>query len=602
MDTLWQDLRFSLRRLAANPGFTAVAVLTLALGIGANTAIFSLINGALIRSLPYPDADRIAHISWLSPSGGNSAISIRQFSFLKENCSSFEAATAYSYPSNFNLWTGSQSASVQGLAASEDMFRVLGVSLFRGRAFLPEENRPDAAGAVIFSYDLWQNYFGGDEAILGRGIELNSQRYTVVGILPQELKFSPQAEVWFPLLPVHSTDTGPNFQMLARLKPGIALGQAQSEIDSAVAAFREQFPDHTGRDFRGAQLTEYQRWLTGDVRTSLLILLGAVGLVLIIACANVANLLLARATLREREMAVRAALGASRLHILRLMITESIALATLGGAGGLLAAYWITDALLAINPDNTELSDAGRLDFRVMTFALGISLITGIAIGLVSSLKTSNIDLNGALKAGGRTSEGPARHRLRSALIIGEVALSLVLLAGAALLIRSLFELRSVRLGFDPQNVWAIRMSLPPEKYKTSAEVWNFEREVIERLKGLPGVRSVASASSLPPGRGLRSGIRIKDNHDTVQFWAVSPDFFEVMGIPIRAGRSFSEADTRGSVPVMIINEALARKHWQGESPLGDDKWCARGPCQQIVGVAGDVKMLGLKANDPPVI
>ena len=600
MGILFQDLKYGLRMLRKNPGFAAVAILTLALGIGANTAIFSLVNGALIRPLPYADADRIAHLSWLSPAGGNSALTLKSFAFLKEHSTSFEAAAAYSFPSTFNLWTGQQAASVEGLAVSEDLFRVLGISPLVGRGFLPEENRPDAGRVVILSHSIWQNYFGSDAQIVGRNIELNSQPYTVVGILPQGFSFTPQADVWLPLLAIHSADQGENFEMLARLKSDIDPRQAQSEIDSVVESFRQQFPDRTGRDFRGAQLEGYQRWLTGDTRPTLLILLGAVGLVLLIACANVANLLLARATLREREMAVRAALGAGRWRILRLMITESLMLAAVGGVAGLLVARWITDALLATNPESAAIADGAAIDFRVLIFTLAISLVTGIVIGIVSSLRASRTDLTAALKQGGRA--GAVRHRLRSALIITEVALSLVLLAGASLLIRSLFELRAVRLGFDPQNVWAMRMSLPPEKYKTSTQVWNFEEQVIERLKVLPGVRSAAAASSLPPGRGLRQGIRIKDNPDTVQFWAVSPDFFEVMGIPVRAGRSFLETDEKGANPVMIINEVLARKYWQNQSPLGDDKWCAKGGCQQIVGVTGSVKMLGLKENEPPVI
>ncbi|MEW6206902.1 MAG: ABC transporter permease [Acidobacteriota bacterium] len=593
-----QDVRFAIRSLIKNPGFAAVVILTLALGIGANTAVFSLVNGALIRPLPYPDADRIAHVSWLSPAGGNSALTLKSFSFLKENANSFEAAAAYSFPSTYNLWTGQQAASVEGLAVSEDLLRVLAVSPFLGRGFLPEENRADAQRVVILSHSLWQNYFSGDPEVLGRNIELNSQAYTVIGILPQGFSFTPRADVWLPLMAIHAADQGENFQMLARIKSTIDMRQAQSEIDAVVESFREQFPDRAGEDFRGVRLDPYQTWLAGDERATLLILLGAVGLVLLIACANVANLLLARATLREREIAVRAALGANRWRILRLMITESLLLAAAGGVAGLLAARWITDAMLAINPQ--AIKEGAAIDFRVLIFALVISLITGIVTGLVSSLKASRGDLASALKQGGRAVA--FRHRLRSALIITEVALSLVLLAGASLLIRSLFELRSVRLGFDPRNVWAVRMSLPPEKYKTSADVWNFEEQVIERLKSLPGVRSAAAASSLPPRRGLRSGIRIKGNADTVQFWAVSPHFFEVMGIPIHAGRAFLETDVKGARQVMMINEALAQRYWPNDSPIGDDRWCARGECQQIVGVAGSVKMLGLKENEPPVI
>ncbi len=600
MGTLFQDLKYAGRMLRKNPGFAAVAILTLALGIGANTAIFSLVNGALLRPLPYPDADRIAHVSWLSPAGGNSALTIKSFTFLKEHSTSFEAAAAYSFPSTFNLWTGQQAASVEALAVSEDLFRVLAVSPFLGRGFLPEENRPDAGRVVILSHALWQNYFGGDAGVVGRSIELNSQPYSVVGILPQEFRFTPEADLWMPLLSIHSADQGENFQMLARLKSDIAISQAQAEIDSVVESFRQEFPQNTGREFRGARLDEYQTWLTGDSRPTLLILLGAVGLVLLIACANVANLLLARTTLREREMAVRAALGAGRWRILRLMITESLLLAAAGGVAGLLAARWITDAMVALNPEGAATKDTAAIDFRVLTFALTISLLTGIVIGFVSSLRASRTDLTVALKQGGRG--GAVRHRLRSALIITEVALSLVLLAGASLLIRSLFELRAVRLGFDPQNVWAMRMSLPPEKYKTSADVWSFEEQVIERLRALPGVRSAAAASSLPPGRGLRQGIRIKDDTETVQFWAVSPDFFEVLGIPVRAGRSFLETDTKGAPLVMIVNEVLAGKYWQNQSPIGDDKWCAKGGCQQIVGVVGSVKMLGLKESYPSVI
>jgi predicted permease len=606
MPNLLRDLRYASRMLLKKPGFTAVAVLTLALGIGANTAVFTLVNGALIRPLPYAEADRIAHVSWLSPSGGNSAVSIRQFSFLEEHCRSFEAAAAYSYPSMFNLWTGSQAASLQGLAVSIDMLRVLGVSPVLGRGFLPEEDKPTAPRVVILSYGVWRDYFGEDAELVGRNVVLNGQSYIVVGILPNGFRFTPRADLWFPLLPMHSTDQNPNFEMLVRLKSDVDLLQAQSETNSVVERFREQFPNGTETDFRGAELLSYQRWLTGDTRSSLLILFGAVGLVLLIACANVANLLLARAALREKEMAVRVALGAGRFSIIRLMVTESLLLAALGGLVGLLAAFWTIDIMLAINPNNSGpnssgLADQVHPDFRVLLFSIALSLLTGAAIGLVSSVKSSRLDL-GSLKSGARAGESSGRHRTRSTLIVSEVSLSLVLLAGAALLIRSLIELHTVRLGFNPENVWAIQMLLPPEKFKTAVEVSAFEYEIIERLKALPGVRLAAAASSLPPGRGLRSGVRINGNRDTVQFWAVSPEFFEVMGIPIRAGRPLLETDTKGAAPVMVINEVLARKYWQDGSPIGDDRWCGQGSCQQIVGVAGDVKMLGLKESEPPVI
>ncbi|HEY7546010.1 MAG TPA: ABC transporter permease, partial [Blastocatellia bacterium] len=420
-----QDVRFAIRSLIKNPGFAAVAILTLALGIGANTAIFSLVNGALIRPLPYPDADRIAHVSWLSPAGGDSALTIKSFTFIKENANSFEAAAAYSFPSTYNLWTGEQAASIEGLAVSEDLLRVLAVSPLLGRGFLSEENRAGAPRVVILSYGLWRDYLGGDAGAVGRSIELNGQPYTVVGVLPQSFSFAPRADVWLPLMAIHSADQGENFEMLARLKSAINMSQAQSEIDAVVESFREQFPDRTGRDFRGARLDLYQSWLVGDTRSTLLILLGAVGLVLLIACANVANLMLARAALREREMAVRAALGASRWRILRLMITESLVLSAVGGVAGLLAARWITDAMLAISPGDAVMKDGAAIDFRVLIFALAISLFTGIATGLVSSLRVSSKGLTDALKQGGRA--GAARHRLRSALIISEVALSLVL-------------------------------------------------------------------------------------------------------------------------------------------------------------------------------
>jgi predicted permease len=288
------------------------------------------------------------------------------------------------------------------------------------------------------------------------------------------------------------------------------------------------------------------------------------------------------------------------------MVTESLLLAALGGLVGLLAAFWTIDIMLAINPNNSGpnssgLADQVHPDFRVLLFSIALSLLTGAAIGLVSSVKSSRLDL-GSLKSGARAGESSGRHRTRSTLIVAEVSLSLVLLAGAALLIRSLIELHTVRLGFNPENVWAIQMLLPPEKFKTAVEVSAFEYEIIERLKALPGVRLAAAASSLPPGRGLRSGVRINGNRDTVQFWAVSPEFFEVMGIPIRAGRPLLETDTKGAAPVMVINEVLARKYWQDGSPIGDDRWCGQGSCQQIVGVAGDVKMLGLKESEPPVI
>lgn len=601
-----QDLRYGIRVLLRKPGFTLSVVAILALAVGMTTGLFAVVNSALLRPLPYPEPGRIVHVSWLSLQSGDSSITQKQFRYLSENTKSLKSSGLRSRNSIFNLWNGSYSTPLSGLPVSAGLFQVLGANPFLGRGFLSEEDRIGAPRTVMLSYNVWRDQFGSDPSLVGRDIELNGQPYTVIGVMPADFSLFPAADLWISVVLHHPNDRSPNFEMLGRLDPAMRREQAQAEVSSLAESFRQQFPDHVGSDFRGVSLVAYQRWLVGDNDQRLFLLLGGALLILLIAVTNVANLMLSRSVSREKEIGVRVALGATRSQLLRLLGGESLILAVLGGVCGVIIAPWVYRSLAAIAPKENNivpLIGEYRFDWRIFTFALAVSLLIGISIGLISTLKSMRSDVVNSLKASEGAIIGGSRRKIRSALMFVEVAICAVLLTGTVLLVRSLIGLQSVDLGFQPGDVWAVRMSIPPEKYKTVPQMWSFEKAVRDQLGNLPGVTSVACACSVPPERGIRSMFEIRGQQRQVYYWAVSPDYFETLNIPLIKGRTFQEDDKPGAAPVVVINESLARLFWQTEDPLGDQNWCpTTKDCPQIVGVVRDIKVNGLRESELPII
>jgi predicted permease len=615
MNTFLQDLRYGLRMLAKNPGFTAVAVLTMALGIGATAAIFSVINGVFLRPLPYPNPDRLVYALWQWKGESIDSVGAADFLFWKENSRVFDEVGAYQPSSGFNLVAGDQAYFVQGTRVSDGLFRALGVHPIFGRDFSAEESRAGGPRAAILSYRLWRSLTGGDSHLAARGIDhivLNDGSYAVVGVTPPGFKFLAAADVYLPLqLTLNPQDHNQNYGVVGRLKEGVTLARAQQDMNRVFAQFKQMYPESVPEGWQGLRLIPYQRELSGNVRAPLLALFGGVLLVLMIAIANMTNLVLGRAATRHTEMAVRSALGATGPRIFLQLTTEGLLLALLGGALGLLIAPWSLQWLLAFNPRNasidldTSLIPLGgqvALDFRVLTFTFLVSVFAGLVAGFASSLQfwqPGRLRLSEWLKGDGRTTS-PHRnsHRTRSLLVVVEMALAMVLLAGAGLLWASFFRLRAVNPGFDPRNLWALQMSLPGEKYKTTAEVWGFQQRVLDRLRTLPGVVAAATTSNLPVERGLNDSTNIPGCGEfTTQLRAVSPEYFQTMDIPLLHGRDFLATDTSSGARVVIISASLARRCWPGRDPVGR----ALGR-SQIVGVSGDTRERGLDYPAPPTI
>jgi len=606
LETLLQDLRFGLRTLRKSPGFTAVAVLTLALGIGANTAIFTVIDSVLLRPLPYPHPERIVKVS--SAYRGSvfqTVIAGPQYRFLRESSRSFESVEAHDViTSGVNVSGNPQPEHLVSAAVSADFFRVLGVAPLLGRTFTEAEDRPGGPCAVLLTYGLWRRRYAGDPAIVGRNLTLNAQTCLVTGVLPPTFSFDQSAEIFMPVrIPPVTRDPGHSYFMLARLRPGVTIDQARAEMPAIFARFKAAHGDLVARNETGIELQPYLDSIVGDVRPSLWLLFGAVGLLLLIACANVANLLLSRAANRTSEMAVRAALGAGRRRLTRQLITESALLAFAGGGFGLLMAYEGISALRGLAPGSLPRAADISLDPRVAGFAFFLSLLTVVAFGLLPALHTTGVDIHASLlAASGRTTSDTRSARARALLIAAEVALSVMLLAGAALLMRSLIALRGVPPGFDPANVLTFKMS-PSPHYATTLLLQGFELQVLDRLRALPGVDSAAVAICLPLELGpdmpteilgqSQPALLIKSPH----YRTVSPDYFRTLGISLIRGRPFSDSDTADSAPVIIINASMARRSFQDRDPLGAHLQLGGGlgaeyadPPRVIVGVVGDVR------------
>ena len=608
-DALLQDMRFGWRMLLKTPGFTVVAIATLALSIGANTAIFSLVNGVLLRPLPFQEAERIIFMEAKNPAAGitQSNISYLDFTDWSEQSDLFASAAAY--------WTGNAQFGADGAepervpraGVTTGFFSVLGVRPLLGRAFRPEEDHRYPQTVAIISHGLWKRRFGSDPNIIGKQVRISGSSMTIVGVMPPGFEYPEQTQVWVPSAANLSQEPRDNraWSGIARLNAGVDLKQAQTRLSAINAQLEKQF--HETNKGWDVSLSTLHKRLVREVKPSLLALLGAVGFVLLIACANVANLLLARSAARQKEIAVRAAIGASRSRVLRQMLTESILLSAIGGLAGLVLSIWLTDVLMSMLPEGAPRIEQAGIDYRVLTFALGVSALTGILFGIVPALQASKLNVTSALKEGGRSCDGHRRTSARSLLLIAEVALSLMLLVGAGLLIKSFIRLQEVRPGFNAHNVLIAQLSLQPGANYKSQQFVEFFRELTERLEAEPGVQAVGGSVNLPLnatgyaiGRGfIPEGHPLTVDESTdASFSTITGDYFRALQIPLVSGRFFEPRDNADGPKVVIINETTAKREFGSPAAAvgkrlsiwagfrGHDETALR----EIVGVVGDTK------------
>jgi predicted permease len=618
MAVLFADIRYALRMMRASPGFAAVALAALALGIGANTAIFTVVNSVMLAPLPYSQPDRIVRLGRQYPNGNGYSNSIPKYMSWRRN-GVFQAMAIYDQTGlALSLGFGDPPVQIKAIHVSRDYFRVFGTSPVLGRPFNAAEDSPGGPPVAMLSHRLWRNRLGADAQILGRAIVLNKQPYIVVGVMPPRFESDPPADLWLPLqADPNSTNQGHFLYVAARLNPGVSLSQARAEMKVAGERFRAANPKWMDQA-ESVAVVPMRESMVEDVRTALLILLGAVAFVLLIACANVANLLLARAAVRQKELAIRAAVGASRWRMVRQLLTESVMLAGIGGVLGFALGVWGVRLLLLVAPGNiprlTDQDGALRaiplLDWRVAAFSIAVAALTGILFGLFPALHTSNPDLASTLKEGGRSGSGLFHNRARSLLVITEVALALVLLTGAALLIRSFAGLRSVNPGFNPHNVLALETSMTGRNYASTAQTAAFVTEVVRRVEAIPGVQSAASAMMLPvngtnvdlpfniagkpPAKGQYNGDE--------QYRSISPHYLRTMQVPLLRGRALGIGDTGNSPHVVLINDIMAKKYWPKQDPIGQVIVIGKGlgpqfddPPREIVGVTGNVRETGLE-------
>jgi predicted permease len=611
------DLRYALRMLLGNPAFTITAIAALALGIGANTAIFTVVDNVLLKPLTYPEPDRIVQFLNTFQDGKSPVASPVNYNVWRQQTSVVHDVTAYDFGGpGFNL-TGTVPEQIHGIHASEAYFRLFGAPVLLGRTFTPQEDSPNGGHVVVISYGLWQRKFGGNRNVVGTTLNLSNDPYTIIGVLGPSFATDPPADIWLPFqIEANSTNLGHFFFVSGRLNNGVTVDQANAQLKLAADQYRRQHPNDMGpHDAFGVQ--PLRDSIVAGARSSLFILLGAVGFVLLIACANVANLLLVRATGRKREFAIRAAMGAGRARIVRQLLTESILLSVAGGVLGLVLGYAGVRALLAVSPaDLPRVGEHGAgvaLDWRVLLFTLGIAILTGIFFGLFPAIGASRPDLNSTLKeSSNRSGTGFRQSKARSVLVISEVSLALVLLIGAALLIRTFVALRAVNPGFDPSNVLTLEMSLNGDRYQKTDTVAQLVRDGRQRLDAIPGVEESAMSCCLPLEGGFGLPFNIigrptgKDPYTGGAGWLpISPGYFSVFHIPILHGRDFTDRDTLAAPGVVIISEAMAKRYWPKQDPIGQQIIIGKGvgpafeePARQIIGVAGDVRDGGLN-NDP---
>ncbi|HWP54057.1 MAG TPA: ABC transporter permease, partial [Pyrinomonadaceae bacterium] len=625
MNTILQDMRYGIRMLVKTPALTAIVILALALGIGANTAIFSVINAVVLRPLPYDQADQLLFLNERSPVLDEMSISYPNFTDWRNQNHVFEKIGVYNRNS-YNLTGYGEAERILTGQVSADLFSALRVNAMIGRVFTNDEDKPGAAPVVVLSYALWQRRFGGQDSILNQALTLNGRSYTVIGVMPAEYAFPSRVEMW---VPVGQLSGDPNWQQrgnhpglygVGRLKPGATMAQAQADMNTIAANLEKQFPDSNTRN--GVRIRSLMEVLVGNtVRSTLWVLFGAVAFVLLIACANIANLLLARATSRRKEMAIRAAMGAGRWRIARQLLTESLLLAIIGGGIGLGIAVLMIKWILYVSPTAIPRSREIALDWRVLGFTLAVSFLTGILFGLVPALQAGEVDVHETLKEAGRGTS--AKHWLRSSLVIVEVATTMVLLIGAGLMIRSFYRLQNVNPGFSYEQLTSFTVALPQRKYVSEDQRAAFFNTLLQNLRTVPGVQSVGAASGLPLGNnGWQTSFVVdgrpqppRGQTPLMEACTVTPDYFRAMNIPLLRGRYFTDQDNRAFIAgrdlsklnegerliaganVIIVDDLFAKQHWPNEEAVGkrirfgSD---AQAPVLEVVGVVGRVKMESL--------
>ncbi|HEU4413538.1 MAG TPA: ABC transporter permease [Candidatus Angelobacter sp.] len=612
MTKMMQDLKYGLRVLRKSPGFAAIAMLVLGLGIGANTAIFSVINAVLLRPLPYRDPSRLVHVWHVPPPKsfpGITLFSVSAANYLdwKKQNSVFSDMSIYSGAS-VTLTGGDKPEFVVGSAVSSSFFSILGADPLLGRTFLPGEDTAGKDHEVVLTYELWQSRFGGDRSIVNKTIMMNDEPYTVIGVMGPKVRQPEYAKLWIPLVwtPKEAAVRGEHHSVvLARLKPGVDIQQAQAEMTTISDRLARQYPEDD-KDW-GAKVAPLSEDIVSDVRPSLLVLLGAVGFVLLIACANVANLLLARALARGREVAIRSALGASRLRLLQQLMCETIILSVGGGLAGIALAHYGVQFIVKFLGDQLPKGVDVSLDAQVLLFTLALSVLTGMIAGIVPALRLSKANVNETLKQSTARVADSGGNRTRSILVVCEVALSLMLLAGAGLMMRSLAHLRSTNPGFDANNVLTFSLPIPRTRFKNAGEEFLYWNQLLSRLETLPGVEHAGATDDLPFDSGSHQPIAIEGTpavpmaeQPEVDVRLATTGFFQSMRIPLVSGRDFNHGDTADHPPVIIVSEAMAKRFWPGQDPIGKRLTLTflPGHLREVVGVIADVKLDGLTQND----
>ena len=629
--TLWQDIRYGARMLVKNPGVTIIVIVALALGIGANTAIFSVVNAVLIRPLPYHESERLVFLNEKSPVLDEMSISYPNFLDWRTHNQTFDKMGVYNRAS-YNLTGAGEAERIITGQVSADLFSVLRVNPLHGRVFTNEEDKPGGTPVVVLSYGLWQRRFGGQTSVLDQPITLNGKSYTVIGIMPESYAYPSRVEMWVPVgqlsdqVSWQNRGNHPGLYGVARLKPGATFEQADADMNNLGANLEKQYPD-TNASTR-PRLRPLLEVFVVDARRALWVIFGAVGFVLLIACANIANLLLARATARRKEMAIRTAVGASRWRIVRQLLTESVLLSLIGGAIGLALAHWGVKLILYVSPDAIPRSREIGLDWIVLIFTIGISFVTGILFGLIPAIQAGDVDVHETLKESGRGTSG--RQWLRSALVVVEVATTLVLLISAGLMIRSFYKLQKVNPGFSHEHLTSFSVSLPQKKYANDEVRHSFYNRLLENIRALPGVESTAAASGLPLGNnGWQTSFVIdgqppppREQTPLMEACLVTPDYFKAMNIPVLRGRVFTDRDDRShlagrdlsklnenqreiaGVNKIVIDEDFAKKYWPNEDAVGKRVklgTAADAPVLEVLGVVGRVKMESLNQNSDRV-
>jgi putative ABC transport system permease protein len=621
MEKLFQDVRYGLRTLLKKPGFTAIAILTLALGIGANTAIFTVVNSVLLQALPFHEPDRLMTL-WeknLSRGQVHGSAGAADFNDWKNRNRSFTTLAAY-FNWNFNLTDVDEPRRIQAALVTEDFFQLLGVNPELGRTLDSEYFKEGNDNVVVLSHNFWRSYFGSTPNIIGQSITLNNASLKVVGVMPPNFRFpESEIEMWSPFILTArhlQTREGRFLKVIGRLKPDVSVAQAQTDLSSIAGELAEQFPD-TNSDL-SINLIPLHEELTGKARTPLLILLGTVGLVLLIACANVGNLLLVRAASRQKEIAIRLALGASRSRIIAQLLTESLLLAIAGGMVGLLLALWGRDLLITFSPGNIPRLDEIGIDIKVLIFTLLTSFLAAVIFGLLPALQVSKPDINVALKKEGRGSTGGLRNQLRYSLVIAEVAIGVVILIGAGLLIKSFAKLQSIDSGFNAERIVSMSLMLPLSKYPDSQKQITFFEQALERIRTLPGVVATGAIQDLPLKQSSAGevnsmkmnfnieGASPKQSGEALEtaFRIITPDYFHTMTIPLIKGREFTPQDNVNTLPVILINQTMAERFWANDDPIGKRIRLGEpnSPFYSIIGVVADVKHMGLEAEEGLVI